>query len=129
MCASVRDWWSAARARTWARERAQAVARARRRLQSRALDAIALRHRHATQPSGPTGRALCGTQYTLELRIRRDRSDLESDRMSKTIEAIGERIDCRRLKTSLVPRAASRYVSSYCISPMSSAPRARMGAT
>jgi transposase len=62
VCASVRDRWSAPRARARARERAQTSTRACRRLQSWALDAEARWRWHATRPPGPFARPRGGVQ-------------------------------------------------------------------
>jgi transposase len=53
VCASLRNGWAPASARARARERAQTIVGSCRRVQSRSLDADALRCRHAAQPPGP----------------------------------------------------------------------------
>ncbi len=53
MCASLRDGWASAGTRARPRERTQTPVCSCRRVQSRSLDAGALRCRHAAQPPGP----------------------------------------------------------------------------
>ena len=112
MCASVRDRWSPPRARSRTRERAQAAARACGRLQSRALDADALRRRHATRPPRPFGLPWCAAQCALECHVRSDRANRESERSSGTIGTIGERVYCGRLKLPVVPRPAMGHADA-----------------
>jgi len=56
-----------------------------RRLQSRALDAIALWHRHASRSPGPCGRTYRCVQCAIESRADRDHPARESDRLSDRI--------------------------------------------
>ena len=90
VCASLRDRRAPPRARARARERAQAAARACRRIQSRSLDADALRRRHAAQPSGPLGGARDRLRRVVEPHTRRDRPALASERPSDASKTLDE---------------------------------------
>jgi len=77
-------------------------------LQSRTVNANTLQHRHATQPPRPPDGRRSGTHDGVEPREPRDRADQYLDRLSETLGATGERLNCRRLKTPLVPLLGPR---------------------
>ncbi|HEY7285265.1 MAG TPA: transposase [Vicinamibacterales bacterium] len=81
LCASLRNRWTAPRARPRPRERAEAVARACQRLQPRSLDEEPLRRRHHPKhPPGPRRGDWCAVQYVVDADLRGDQ--LESRRVA-----------------------------------------------
>src|SRR5262249_3212851 len=90
LCASLRDRWTPPRRRPRPRERAEAAARARERIQSRPLDANALRGWHATRPSGPLGPIRDHRGRVVGPHTRRDRPAMASVLPPDAIESFSE---------------------------------------